>query len=323
VPAKVRTAFAEWGLAQDEFTDNGNWPHQIYVREARRMTSDVIVNENHLKRKIPTPRSVGMGSYNMDSHNVQRIVVKDADGKAYVRNEGDVQVNPGRPYPIDYGALVPKKAECANLIVPVCVSCTHIAYGSIRMEPVFMILGQSAATAAGLALDRGLAVQDVPYADLSAKLIADGQILDRIVPRSTRREGKDLPGVTLDDADAKVTGTWTDSTAAASFVGVGYRHDGKGAHGAATATFETKLPKPGKYEVFLAIVPNANRATNAQVRVSHAHGQETLRVNLATPGADGLRSLGTFEFNDTAQVVIGNEGANGFVIIDAVNWQAR
>ncbi len=323
VPAKVRTAFAEWGLAKDEFTDNGNWPHQIYVREARRMTADVVVNENHLKRKIPTPRSVGMGSYNMDSHNVQRIVVKDADGKAYVRNEGDVQVNPGRPYPIDYGALVPKKAECTNLIVPVCVSCTHIAYGSIRMEPVFMILGQSAATAAGLALDRGVAVQDVPYAELSARLLADGQILDRTVPRSTRRAGKDLPGVTVDDADAKVTGTWTDSTAAASFVGGGYRHDGKGAHGLATATFETKLPKPGKYEVFLAIVPNANRATNAQVRVSHTHGVATIRVNLATPGTDGLRSLGTFEFEDTAQVVVSNEGADGFVVIDAVNWQAR
>ena len=326
VPAKIREAFSQWGLAKDEFTDNGHWPHQIYVREARRMTADVVVNENHLKRKLPTPRSVGMGSYNMDSHNVQRIVVKDADGKAYVRNEGDVQVNPGRPYPIDYGALVPKKAECANLLVPVCVSCTHIAYGSIRMEPVFMILGQSAATAAVLALDQGVAVQDVPYADLSARLLADGQILDKAAgPRPVRRDPKELPGITVDDADAKLTGTWTESGASPAYLGVGYRHDAKGEHGAVSATFATPLPKAGKYEVFLAVVPNANRATNAKVTVRHAAGSTEATVNLSKGPAGNLVSLGTYEFaaEQPASVTIGNAGANGFVVIDAVNWQAR
>ena len=326
VPAKIREAFALWGLAKDEFTDNGYWPHQIYVREARRMTADVVVNENHLKRKIPTPRSVGMGSYNMDSHNVQRIVVRDADGKAYVRNEGDVQVNPGRPYPIDYGALVPKKAECANLLVPVCVSCTHIAYGSIRMEPVFMILGQSAATAAILALDQGVAVQDVPYADLSARLLADGQILDKAAgPRPVRRAPKELPGITVDDADAKLTGTWTESTASPAFVGLGYRHDAKGEHGAVSARFEATLPKAGRYEVFLALVPNPNRATNAEVRIDHAAGPTTRTVNLAKGPADNLVSLGTYDFDgrSPAAVIVNNAGANGFVVIDAVNWRAR
>jgi hypothetical protein len=326
VPAKIREAFAQWGLAKDEFTDNGHWPHQIYVREARRMTADVVVNENHLKRKIPTPRSVGMGSYNMDSHNVQRIVVKDADGKAYVRNEGDVQVNPGRPYPIDYGALVPKKAECANLLVPVCVSCTHIAYGSIRMEPVFMILGQSAATAAILALDQGVAVQDVPYADLSARLLADGQILDKAAgPRPVRRDPKELPGITVDDADAKLSGAWTESTASPAFVGPGYRHDAKGEHGAVSARFEATLPKAGRYEVFLALVPNPNRATNAEVRIDHAAGPTTRTVNLAKGPADNLISLGTYDFDgrSPAAVIVNNAGANGFVVIDAVNWQAR
>ena len=146
------------------------------------MVSDVVVNENHLTRKIPTPRSVGMGSYNMDSHHTQRYVARDADGKAYARNEGDIQLSPGGPYPIDFGALVPRKAECANLVVPVCVSCSHIAYGSIRMEPVFMVLGQSAATAAVLALDAGQAVQDVSYEALRAKLLADGQVLEFTKP---------------------------------------------------------------------------------------------------------------------------------------------
>lgn len=177
VPAEVQQRMRQWGLARDEFRDTNHWPHQIYVREARRMVSDFVMAEPYLRGLKPTPRPVGMGSYNMDSHNVQRYVARDADGSAYVRNEGDIQVNPGGPYSISYGALIPKKAECENLLVPVAVSSSHIAYGSIRMEPVFMILGQSAATAAVLAIDGELAVQDVPYDKLKARLLADGQVL--------------------------------------------------------------------------------------------------------------------------------------------------
>ncbi len=173
-PADVRERMAKWGLARDEFADNGHWPYQLYVREARRMRSDFVITEGHLRRQRPTPRPVGMGSYNMDSHNVQRYV----DAQGHARNEGDIQVNPGGPYPVDYGALVPKRGECDNLLVPVCVSCTHISYGSIRMEPVFMILGQSAATAAALAVAEDLAVQDVDYARLRERLLADGQVLE-------------------------------------------------------------------------------------------------------------------------------------------------
>ncbi len=174
VPQDVREDVSQWGLAKDEFTDNGGWPHQIYVREARRMVSDFVTTELHLTRKKPTPKPIGMGSYNMDSHNVQRYV--DATGHA--RNEGDIQINPGGPYPISYGAIVPKAAECTNLLVPVCVSSSHIAYGSIRMEPVFMVLGQSAATAAVLAMNENIAVQAVDYAKLRTRLLADGQVLE-------------------------------------------------------------------------------------------------------------------------------------------------
>ena len=165
---------ARWGLAKDEFTDNGHWPHQIYVREARRMVSDFVMTERHLRGIEPTPDPIGMGSYNMDSHNVQRYV--DSDGHA--RNEGDIQVNPGGPYPISYRAIVPKAGECTNLLVPVCLASSHIAYGSIRMEPVFMILGQSAATAASLAIGDGVAVQEVDRAKLRDRLLADGQVLE-------------------------------------------------------------------------------------------------------------------------------------------------
>jgi hypothetical protein len=178
VPEDVRTKMAEWGLAKDEFVDNGHWPHQIYVREARRMVSDFVVAEPHVRGSTPTPDSVGMGSYHMDSHHVQRYVAHDESGRAYARNEGDIQVSPGGPYPISYRAIVPRVGECENLFVPVAVSASHIAYGSIRMEPVFMILGQSAATAAALAIDAGLPVQQVPYAVLRERLLADGQVLE-------------------------------------------------------------------------------------------------------------------------------------------------
>ena len=132
------------------------------------------MNENHLRRKVPTPSSIGMGSYNMDSHHVQRYV--DANG--FARNEGDVEINPGGPYPISYLAVVPKKEEATNLLVPVCLSSSHIAYGSIRMEPVFMTLGQSAANAAILALDERCAVQDIDKEELRDRLLSAGQVLE-------------------------------------------------------------------------------------------------------------------------------------------------
>ena len=174
VSEDVQEKVSKWGLAKDEFTDNGNWPHQIYVREARRMISDFVTTELHLRRIKPTPKPVGMGSYNMDSHNVQRYV----DEEGHARNEGDIQINPGGPYPISYGALVPKASECTNLLVPVCVSSSHIAYGSIRMEPVFMILGQSAATAASFAIEGDINVQNVDYSKLRSRLLADNQVLE-------------------------------------------------------------------------------------------------------------------------------------------------
>jgi hypothetical protein len=174
VPDDVRTAMSQWGLAKDEFLDNGHWPHQIYVREARRMVGRFVMTEHELLKKRPTPEPVGMGSYGIDSHNIQRYVTPDG----YVQNEGDIGVPTGGPYQISYGALVPRRGQAANLLVPVALSSSHIAYGSIRMEPVFMILGQSAATAAALAIDGRLAAQDVPYDALRARLLADGQVLE-------------------------------------------------------------------------------------------------------------------------------------------------
>jgi len=184
VPEDVRTAMAKWGLAKDEFTDNGNWPHQMYVREARRMVGRYVMTENELLKKRPTPEPVGMGSYGIDSHNIQRYITPEG----YVQNEGDIGVSTQGPYQISYGSLVPKKGQAANLLVPVAVSSSHIAYGSIRMEPVFMILGQSAATAAVMAIEGGMDVQDVPYDKLRERLLADGQVLEFTAPAAPAKE---------------------------------------------------------------------------------------------------------------------------------------
>lgn len=173
VPKDIQGKMQTWGLAKDEFPDNGNWSRQLYIREARRMLGRHVTTENDVLAKTTIPDPVGMGSYAMDSHNIQRYVTSEG----FVQNEGDVGVQPDAPYAISYGSIVPKSEECQNLLVPVCVSSSHIAYGSIRMEPVFMILGQSAAIAACKAIDIDHAVQDVPYKVLREKLLERGQVL--------------------------------------------------------------------------------------------------------------------------------------------------
>jgi hypothetical protein len=328
VPKDVQDEMRRWGLAKDEFTDNGHWPHQIYVREARRMVGLYVMTENELRKKRPTPDSVGMGSYTIDSHNVQRYITPEG----YVQNEGDIGVPTGGPYAIAYGSLVPRRGQCDNLLVPVCLSSTHIAFGSIRMEPVFMILGQSAATAAALAIDAGIAVQDVPYARLRERLLADGQVLEYASPvpaggKGERRGAIDankLPGIVVDDDAARLTGNWKISSAAASYIGGGYRHDGDAQDGQAAARFEAPLPASGRYEVRLAYTPHANRSTKTVVEIEHAGGRQQRTINQRqAPSIDGnFVSLGTFEFaaGKPAVVIVTNRGADGYVIIDAVQW---
>jgi len=174
LPGWVRDTMNKWGYSRDEFADNGYWPYNIYVREARRMTGDYVMTENDVLCKRPVPKSIGMGSYTMDSHNVQRYVTDEG----YVQNEGDIGVRAPSPYQIALGSILPKKEECSNLLVPVCVSCSHIAFGSIRMEPVFMILGQSAGTVASLALKNKKDIHDLSYDELREQLINDRQILE-------------------------------------------------------------------------------------------------------------------------------------------------
>jgi len=187
VPENLRAEMRTWGPARDEFMDTGHWPHQLYVREARRMVSDYVMTEHNCRGQQTAEDAVGLAAYTMDSHNCQRVVKS-----GHVENEGDVQVGGFPPYPISYRSIVPKAGECENLLVPICLSATHIAYGSIRMEPVFMILGQSAATAGALALDGKSSVQKLPYETLRARLLADKQIL-QWKARASATTGKAAP----------------------------------------------------------------------------------------------------------------------------------
>jgi hypothetical protein len=174
VPEHVRREVARWGMCKDEFTEGDGWQNQLYVREARRMVSDYVMTQRHCEGRQRADDPVGLAAYGMDSHHVQRHV----DAKAHVRNEGDVEVGGFSPYPISYRSIIPRTNQCANLLVPVCLSASHIAYGSIRMEPVFMVLGQSAATAAAQALDEGVPVQRVNGDKLRRRLLSDRQILE-------------------------------------------------------------------------------------------------------------------------------------------------
>lgn len=175
IPYKIRKEVSKWGTCKDEYEEGCNgWQQQLYIREARRMKSDYVVTQKNCERIEIAEDPVGMGAYGMDSHHVQRYI--DANG--FVQNEGNVEAPVPNPYPISFRAIVPSKRECQNLLVPVCVSSTHIAFGSIRMEPVFMVLGQSAATAACMAIDQNVAVQDIDYLLLREKLLKDKQVLE-------------------------------------------------------------------------------------------------------------------------------------------------
>ena len=321
VPKAIQESVAKWGPCKDEFTETAGWPHQLYVREARRMISDYVMAQSNCQGKRVVDDSVGLAAYTMDSHNVQRYV----DEKGHARNEGDVQVGGFPPYGIAYRSIVPKEGECNNLLVPVCLSASHIAYGSIRMEPVFMVLGQSAATAACQSIDDALTVQRVDIKKLQAKLLEDKQIL-----AWTGAAGGGIPvekfsGVVIDDEKADKTGEWQPSNSIAGYVGGRYLHDGDSLKGQLAAKFTLPLPKPGKYEVRIAYLANPNRSKAVPVMIESASGNSATSIDQTkTAPIDKLwLSLGEFEGDKQIVVTIKNEGTTGHVIVDAVQALAK
>ena len=311
VPQSVRERVASFGLANGEFPETGGWPHELYVREGRRMISDYVMTEQECRSvKIPED-SVGLAAYTMDSHNCQRVVINGA-----VRNEGDVQTGVKRPYSISYRSIVPKEKECSNLLVSVCLSSSHIAYGSIRMEPVFMILGQSAGTAASFAIDANVPVQKVDYAKLRERLLADQQILIWDAPPAAPEEmPKNAPaGIDVTTEAAKATGEWIDSTSG------GYLHDGNANKGALSITFTPTLPTEGVYDVYIASTKNGNRATNVPIEIVHAAGTEKTTVNQQNQSGWIKVYTGKFKAGSEGSLTVSNKGTDGFVIAQGARW---
>ncbi|QDT25837.1 Xanthan lyase precursor [Gimesia panareensis] len=317
VPPAVQKQFHKWKPAKDEFQDTEGWPFQLYVREARRMISEYVMTEKNCTSELIAEDSIGLAAYTMDSHNQQRYAI---DGKAL--NEGDVQVGVPNPYPIAYRSIRPRKSECQNLLVPVAMAASHIAYGSIRMEPVFMVLGQSAATAASQAIDAGTAVQDIDYSTLRKQLLKDKQILIWTGPRKEPPiRVKSLSGIVVDDTDARSSLGWKKSSSITPYVGQGYQHDGDADKGKREIVFTAEIPQDGLYEVRVYYVPSSNRATNVPYELRTAEGPVTVRVNQRKkPNQGQYQLLGTFLFKSGKQKIltVSNQGTDGHVIVDAL-----
>ena len=313
VPEGVRKEVSKWGMTKDEFPEGNGWQQQIYVREGRRLVSDYVMTQDHCQRRKVAEFSVGMGAYTMDSHNTQRYVTTDG----FVKNEGNIEIGGFPPYAIDYRSIIPAEKECSNLVVPVSLSSTHIAFGSIRMEPVFMVLAQSAATAVSHAIKEEATLQKVDYARLRERLLKDGQVLENAKDKSTSRSR----GIVVDDVEAELTGSWDVSVISTGING-SYQHERSGMDGESSALFRAKLPKAGHYEVQIAYVFNENRSTRVAVEVETEDGTRNFSINQRIhPSAEGAyTSLGSFDFKEEALVRISNRDADGFVVIDAVRF---
>ena len=324
VPANLQKEMRRWGLAKDEFADSDHWPAQLYVRESRRMIGAFVMTQADIMATRTTDDSVGLGSYNTDSHHVQRVL--RADGS--VVNEGDFYESVS-PYAIPYRSLTPKASECDNLLVPVCMSASHVAYGTVRMEPVYMILGQACGVAAALAVDGRTTVQNVPVAKLAAILKKQKAVLSPeglpVHVTVRRLDPRKMAGIVVDDIEAKVTGAWKHSAAMGPVVGAGYLHDDNANKGKMRVRFTSRLPKAGKYEVRLFYAPASNRASNALVVIHSRDGEKQVRVDQRKAWkGDGGVLLGTFAFDagDSGWVEVRNDGSDGHVIADAVQFVA-
>lgn len=325
VPKALHEEMQEWGLAKDEFTDNGHWPHQLYVREARRMVGAKVMTQRDLQEDRTKPDSIGMGSYNSDSHHVQRIAVATegpwGDATPRALNEGDMQV-PVQPYEMAYGAIVPKAGEADNLFVIGGFSASHVAYSSMRMEPQYMILGHAAGIAAKLARDSGVPVQSVDTQALQARLREQGAVLSMAEAHAPHFPVGKLAGIVVDNSDAVAVGQWRGSTTVVPFVGVNYLTEVEPSKGGNTVTFTAELPKPGRYELRLAWSPDSNRAPDAMVEINT--GAETVRRTLDQrkkhAGKEPFTSLGTFDCTSSSPTVTLGSGSKGYAVADAVQW---
>jgi ribulose 1,5-bisphosphate synthetase/thiazole synthase len=308
IPANIRAEMQKWGYPKDEFTDNHNWTPQLYIREARRMIGELVMTQHYCQGREVANDGVGMAAYTMDSHNCDRQVVNGV-----VKNEGNVEVGGFGPYPISYKAIVPKEKEAANLFVPVCLSATHIAYGSIRMEPVFMVLGQSAAVAACQAIDKKIPVQQVNVTEvqhiLKSNPLADGSTPELLVDNG--------------DIDVQVTGSW--KTEKSGGYGPSFLVDTSKAVTAGSVQFTPDVIKDGTYHVY-SYFPKVKNAS-AKTVITVYDGQNTTEkiINQADIQVQGQTSgewisLGSYNLSrgKKSYVQVSNKDADGAIIADAI-----
>lgn len=331
VPEHLRRQLAEFGLCRDEFAAYGHWSPQLYVREGRRMKGLYVLSQRDIMKEPRKADPVAVSSFPIDSHDCQRVALKEG-----VINEGTIFPvrmagrKHGYPYHIPYRSIVPKAEECANLLVPVAMSCTHVAFSSIRVEPTWMIIGQSAGVAAALAVKEGVSVQRLPYPVLRARLLAQKQVLDLpvlpdlppepVTPMSL--DPKTLPGIVLDDTQAELKGAWSRSSNFKPHIGTGYLHDDNRADGQSIATFRFKAPESGRYDLRMAYSAHATRATSVPLTIQTSGHKTELTVDQTQPLPAGevFRSLGTLELTRDTETIItlSNRSTDGFVILDAL-----
>ncbi|WP_295117457.1 FAD-dependent oxidoreductase [uncultured Chitinophaga sp.] len=306
MPEHLRKQMLKWGYPKDEYTESGNWSPQMYVREARRMVGAYVMTQANCVGKEVVKDGVGMAAYTMDSHNTQRVVVN-----GMVKNEGDVQIGGFGPYPIAYRSIIPKAEDCKNVFVPVCLSATHIAYGSIRMEPVFMVLAQSSAVAAAMAIDSKKAIQDIDVAKLQEQL--------RLKPLATNATAEIL--VDNDDkANVVVTGDWKRETKGAYGPSVLHAKDGK-----ASIRFVPQVVRTGNYRVYTYVPKQAGLSAKTMINISSngkvtpaSYTAESVKVVGQTSGEWVDLGVVKLEKGKKSYVEITNDGANGVVVADAV-----
>lgn len=335
VPEHLREQMASLGLCKDEFTELGGWSPQLYVREGRRMKGMYVVSQKDIDTEPTKEDPIVVSSFPIDSHDCQRVALKDGG----VVNEGTIfPVRlPGRrhgpAYHIPYRSILPLASECENLLVPVALSCTHVALSSIRVEPTWMILGQSAGVAAALSAKQKTTVQKLAYPVLRERLLAQGQVLDLPVlaplpppPAATSASGKldpsNLQGIVLDDTQAELKGAWERSTNFKSFVGQGYLHDDQRGDGKSVAIFRPKVPRTGRYTLGLAYSPHATRATKVPITVVSGNQTTRLEFDETLPLLSGetFRAAGVVHLTKDQEnvITVSNTGTQGFVILDAI-----
>ncbi|QEM11358.1 FAD-dependent oxidoreductase [Mucilaginibacter rubeus] len=309
VPEQVREQMLQWGYPKDEFTDHQHFSPQLYIREARRMKGELIMTQHHCQGRETVTDGVGMAAYTMDSHNCDRQVI---NGMA--KNEGNVEVGGFGPYPVSYRAITPKKAEATNLLVPVCLSATHIAYGSIRMEPVFMVLGQSAAVAACIAIDKGKTVQQLD-AGLIRQQLRDNPLADGSIPE-----------VLVDNDDTthcQITGNWQKEKSGG--YGPSYLLDTLNSGEGKSIKYLPEIKASGSYSVY-AYFPKVKKAsTKTMIKIFDGKQLNEKTINVASLEVAGQTSgewiaLGSFTLSKGQQpyVEISTKDANGATAADAI-----